>query len=208
MKAVADIRAMALALVVASALTLAPRAILAQTAETSETVTPTAPAQDSAAPAPRGVSPGGAFLRAVALPGWGHTSIGTHTRAAFYIGLEGMTAYSLLRTQSRIREVRARADLRTRALRRDLEAAGVTDPEEIAVALEEDEALEDLESLAASRGQQREDWAALGLFLLFLSGADAYVSAHLQNFPEPIELEMAPSPRGGVAVGLRIPLGN
>lgn len=163
---------------------------------------------DSAAAVPRGVSPGGAFLRAVLIPGWGHTSIGTHTRAAFYLGLEGITAYGLIRTQSRINEVRARADLRTRALRTELESQGITDLDEIDAALEADEALEDLESLAASRGQQREDWAALGIFLLFLSGADAYVSAHLQNFPAPIELEAAPGPRGGMDVGLSIPLGN
>lgn len=165
-------------------------------------------AADSAVAGPQGVSPGGAFLRAVLVPGWGHTSIGTHTRAAFYLGLEGITAYGLIRTQSRINEVRARADLRSQALRRDLDSRGITDPDEIDAALEADEALEDLESLAASRGQQREDWAALGIFLLFLSGADAYVSAHLQNFPAPIELEAGPGPGGGLEVGLSVPLGN
>ena len=154
------------------------------------------------------VTPSTAFLRAVLLPGWGHTSIGSHTRAGFYFTLEATTVYGLLRTRKRLNEVNARAEFRENALREDLAAQGITDFEEIESALDSDATLEDMRDLADSRRQQREDWAALGIFLLLLSGADAYVSAHLQNFPAPLEMQAAPAGDGRVEVGFRIKVGR
>ena len=154
------------------------------------------------------VTPGTAFLRAVLVPGWGHASIGTYTRAGFYFALEATTAYGLLRTRTRLDEVTARAEFRENALREDLAAQGIVDPEEIASALNADARLDDLRDLAESRRQQREDWAALGIFLLLLSGADAFVSAHLQNFPAPIQIQAAAASGGRVEVGVRIEVGG
>jgi len=155
-----------------------------------------------------GVSPGGAFLRAAAVPGWGHAAIGSSTRAGFYFVLQATTAYGLIRTRKRITEVRTRADFREAVLRQDLAAKGVTEPTAISGALDDDETLEDLRGLTESRLQQQEDWAAMGIFLLFLSGADAYVSAHLKNFPAPLEFEAAPVGDGRMEVGIRIPIGS
>ena len=56
------------------------------------------------------VTPSTAFLRAVLVPGWGHASIGSHTRAGFYFTLEATTTYGLLRTRTRLNEVRARVE--------------------------------------------------------------------------------------------------
>jgi len=154
------------------------------------------------------VTPGTAFLRAVLVPGWGHTSIGSHTRAGFYFALEATTAYGLLRTRKRLNEVAARAEFRENVLREDLAAQGIIDFDEIESALDADATLGELHDLEESRRQQREDWAALGIFLLLLSGADAYVSAHLQDFPAPIEIQAAPAGNGRVEVGFRIKVGR
>ena len=154
------------------------------------------------------VTPSKAFLRAVLVPGWGHASIGTHTRAGFYFALEATTAYGLLRTRTRLNEVTARADFRESVLREDLAAQGIVEFDEIESALEADARLDNLRDLEDSRRQQREDWAALGIFLLLLSGADAFVSAHLQDFPEPIQIEAMPVGNGRIEVGVRIEVGG
>lgn len=153
-----------------------------------------------------GVSPGGAFLRAALLPGWGHASIGSYTRGAFYFAAELTTAWGFLRTQARIGEARDRAALREAVLRSRLEDDG-EDAEAIEEALAKDETLQDLNDLASAREDEREDWAALGIFLVFLSGADAFVSAHLKDFPTPITLDAAPLPGGRMElrVGVKLP---
>lgn len=172
-------------------------------------------AQQQPAPAPAAaqepaldVSPRGAFLRALAVPGWGHAAIGSYTRGGFYFAAQSATVYTLLRTRMRVGEAQDRVRLRESIVRRQAEAAGVTDPLEIQTRFDEDPALQQLNGLLESRKDQQEDLVALGIFLLFLSGADAYVSAHLARFPEPLELEGGPAPDGGVEVGLRLSLPN
>ncbi len=168
---------------------------------------PAAPAADSAV-APRGATPGGAFLRSVLVPGWGHASIGSSTRAGFYFVLEATSAYGVIRTRKRIAEARMRADFRESVLREDLATQGVIDPVEVEQALDEDPELEDLRNLTEARLQQQEDWLAFGIFLLFLSGADAYVSAHLKDFPTPIDIGATPTGNGGMEIAVSIPLGG
>lgn len=154
-----------------------------------------------------GTSPGGAFLRAVLLPGWGHASIGAYRRGAFYFLAEGATAFVLVKSDRRLREAEARILFRENVLRTQLATQGVVLPEEIQAAFDEDETLQDLTDLQEARRQQREDWTALGIFLVFLSGADAYVSAHLQRFPAPIEVNAAPAGNGRMefSVGISLP---
>lgn len=151
------------------------------------------------------VSPGGAFLRAVALPGWGHASIGSYNRAAVYFAAETATAFALIRTRLRIDEAEERLALQEDVRRAELLDEGLS-ADSVAVLLEEDEALADLRGLVDARGQQQEDWAALGIFLVLLSGADAFVSAHLREFPEPIEVDAAYRGRGRVELTARVPL--
>ena len=167
----------------------------------------TSAAQDTTAAQAGGISPRGAFLRAVAIPGWGHASIGSYKRGAFYFAVEGATAWSLVKTSMLYHEVRDRANFREDFLRATLAEQGVTDPEEIQAFLDEDEALQDLRALEDSRRQQREDWTALGIFLLLLTGADAYVSAHLRDFPAPLEVNVQPVGNGRVelSVGVTLP---
>ena len=155
-----------------------------------------------------GVSPTGAFVRAVMLPGWGHASVGSYSRGAFYFAAEMTTGFGLLRTNHRLAEVRDRIAFREDALVAELAAEGVTDPEEITARLEADEVLEDMNELLVAREDQQEDWAALGIFLLFLAGADAFVSAHLGDFPTPITIDAAPLPGGRVEFAVSVKLPN
>ena len=144
------------------------------------------------------VTPGGAFLRAVLVPGWGHVSIGANARAGVYFAI----------TRRRISEAMSRANFREILLREHLNTQGVTDPDQIKGALESDATLADLKRLRESRGDQQEDLVAFGLFLLFLSGADAFVSAHLKDFPDPIAIEGGPTNDGRLEIGLRLRLPN
>ena len=159
-------------------------------------------------PTTASVSPGGAFLRAVLVPGWGHVSIGANARAGAYFAIESAVAYGIIRTRRRISEAASRANFREFLLREDLTTKGITDPNQIENALESDATLADLKSLGESRSDQQEDLVAFGLFLLFLSGADAFVSAHLKDFPDPIAIEGGPTNDGRLEIGLKLRLPN
>jgi hypothetical protein len=166
-----------------------------------------APRASSARP-PLAISPRGALVRAMIVPGWGHAAIGSYTRGGFYFAFETLTAYTFLRTRARLSDTRERAGFRESFLRAGLAAEGVTDPAAIESALAQDDVLQGFEALASSRENQQEDLVAFGIFLLFLSGADAFVSAHLARFPTPIELQALPGAAGGIEVGVRVPLGR
>ena len=153
-------------------------------------------------------TPGGAFLRAVLLPGWGHASIGSYTRGGFYFAAETTAGFLLARTVRRLEIAKDARDLKEDRLRERLLADG-SDPDSVAAQIDADPEVARSRRLVRSRRQQVEDWAALGLFMVFLSGADAFVSAHLRDFPEPIplSLEVEPIRSGAVGVGISLPLG-
>jgi hypothetical protein len=128
-----------------------------------------------------------------------------HVRGAFYFTFQSATAFMLYKTQTRLDRAEERNLLLEAAVTARLAAEGVVDPDEVEAALEEDPDVEDSRSLVDARENQREDWMALGIFLLFLGGADAYVSAHLADFPAAVEIEATPS--GGLQIGVSVPLG-
>lgn len=174
------------------------------TAPTTARQTPEPPSLDE----PLGVSPGGAFLRSLLVPGWGHVAIGSYSRGGFYFALEAATAYTFLRTRHRLSEARDRAAFREGVIRAELADGGVTAEEDIQAALDGDATLSSLRDLVESREGQNEDLVAWGIFLLFLSGADAYVSAHLARFPEPIDVQVTPIASNRAEVALRVSLPN
>lgn len=154
------------------------------------------------------ISPGGAFRRTLILPGWGHAAIGSYTRGGFYFGMQTATVFTLLRTRVRIGESQDRVRFRETVLRAQYASEGVTNTEEVQGLLDADEGLSELLQLLDSRKGQQEDLIAFGLFMLLISGADAYVSAHLARFPEPLDLGIKPSPLGGVDLRLKISIPN
>lgn len=157
---------------------------------------------------PIDISPGGAFWRALAFPGWGHAAIGSHARGGVYFAAQAATVYTLLRTRIRVGEAQDRVRFRETVLQERLAAEGVTEVDLVQERLDADAALGELRGLLDARKEQQEDLVAFGLFVLLLSGADAYVSAHLARFPEPLELEARPGSRGTFDVGLRVKIPN
>ncbi len=189
---------------VCAALALAGSALsepgLAQ--EAADSASAPQPAADSTVARP---SPAGAFLRGALVPGWGHTVSGAHARGAFYFAAESLASWMLFKTIRRLGTAREAMALWEKEVSAQLEAAGVSDPEELATALEEHEDVARARGLVAAREEQREDWLAVAIFTLLISGVDAFVSAHLQSFPQPL-VEVGPG-GNGLAVGLRIPAG-
>lgn len=162
-------------------------------------------APDSAAPP--GPNTRGAFIRGVVLPGWGHTVSGATGRGAFYFGAESLAAWMLFKTRRRLTAAREQAGLLETHLAAELAAQGMTDPEEVEQALEADDEIARARGLVSAREDQQEDWLAPVIFIMLVSGVDAFVSAHLQDFPEPLTIEGDPS-TGRVEVGIRMPLGR
>ena len=158
-------------------------------------------------PQPLDISPGGAVWRALVFPGWGHAAIDAHGRGGFYFAAQSATLYTLFRTRIRVREAQDRVRVREAVIAQRLADEGVTDPDEIDARFDEDPALSELRGLLDSRKEQQEDMVALGIFFLFISAADAYVSAHLARFPEPLDVAVRPGPTGPtVDVGLKVAL--
>jgi hypothetical protein len=159
-------------------------------------------------PPPLPVSPGGAFARALLLPGWGHAAIGSYVRGGVYFAAQGTTLYTYARTRGRLNETRKSVRFRETVLIRELAKEGVTDPDEIDARLAEDPLLSELNVLLDSRESQQEDLIAFSLFLVLISSADAYVTAHLSRFPDPLEVDAAPSPTGGIDLAVKVALPN
>ena len=57
-------------------------------------------------------------------------------------------------------------------------------------------------SLIDAKKQQVQDWIVLWVFNHVFSGAEAFVSAHLQDFPKDLKVRAFP---GGVGIGLPVP---
>lgn len=152
------------------------------------------------------VSPGGAFIRALLLPGWGHASIGSYKRGGFYFTTEATTAIMLSRILRRLAIAKDARDLKESRVREELLAAG-TSPDSLANLVDQADGVARARGLVFSRRQQLEDWVALAAFLVLLSGADAFVSAHLRDFPPPVAVEAAIGPGGSIELGFRLPVG-
>ncbi len=152
-------------------------------------------------------TPRGAFLRSLVLPGWGQAASGSYSRAVFYAISEVASGTMIYKSHAFLTSARASVVLHEADARRRAGLSGVVDPDSIAVFLDADAAVVGARALTESRTQQREDWIAFALFMLFLGGADAFVSAHLSDFPEPLTVNPVPTNSGppAVEVGIRLP---
>jgi hypothetical protein len=155
---------------------------------------PARPVAGQAAPGPAAadvmedgppVSPRGAFLRSLVLPGWGQAYAGAPGRGAIFFSMAAGSSY-MTYTARRLQ----RDAVREQTWLRDTGQIEPTAETEFALA----------------RARHFEDWAALSLFLLFLSGADAYVAAYLADFDE--RIGVLPDPDGGLQFRLSVPVGR
>ena len=130
-------------------------------------------------------SPRGAFFRSLVLPGWGQAYVGAPGRGAVYFSLATVSLWMSYVARQQLRDARLEQDWL-----RETGRLGADQETEFALA----------------RARAFEDWAAFGVFVVFLSGADAYVAAYLVDFDE--RIGVAPTGGGGVAVSARIPVGS
>jgi hypothetical protein len=114
----------------------------------------------------------------------------------------------LVTVSGRTDAAEAALQLREEEAEARIRASGVTQADSVALLVQQDPDVQNAESLIRAREQQFEDWLALGIFLVLLGGADAYVSAHLYDFPTPVDLRTRPLPDGGVEVGVSVPVGG
>ena len=166
---------------------------------------PAVPREDAflSAPAqPSGIGPGGAFWRSALIPGWGHASVGAYSRGAFYFTAGAGSGYMLLKSMSNRNAARRMTDGRAATVEAELRFRGAPE-DSIPLLVEEDERVQAAQGVAEARSQQVQDWAALGIFILLLSGADAFVSAHLMDFPVPLQIDV--QPQGRIEVGGKLP---
>ncbi len=150
-------------------------------------------------------SPGGAFLRSVLVPGWGQAASGSYGRAAFYILAQAGNTWMTYKTEAMLNGSRRRQEVFEATAAGEFLRAGVH-PDSVAAAVEGDPRVEDARELADARAEQKEDWVALLVFFTFLGGADAFVSAHLADFPVPLNVEPVVGIDGpAVEIGASIP---
>jgi hypothetical protein len=165
------------------------------------------------------MSPRGAFIRSMVIPGWGQSAFGAYTRGGIYFAGWTGNWFMNFKNHVRLNEARNRLDLRTAQVRDSLifsppEAGAPPNPDSMRAVLDttnlllatirQDPIGSDLQGLVSSREQQREDWIAWSLFWILASGIDAYVTAHLADFPATIELE--PNLDRSVSVRVDVPL--
>ena len=189
-------RAWRLAAVLACALALCalPRAAAAQDPQPRDTVradtlrAPIAVIADTVVgeqpDSLQGISPRGAFLRSLVLPGWGQSELGATGRGGVYFALEAGSLWMFFKSARKLDEAREGE--------RIARETGVLGPDQI-------------DPLVRDRQNQREDWLTLSIFWLFFSGADAFVAAHLQDFD--VHVNAIPRPGGALQLQATVPLG-
>lgn len=133
---------------------------------------------------PPRISPRGAFLRSLVLPGWGQSELGATGRGGVYFTLEAGSLWMWFKTNQKLREARVEQQL--------LRETGQIAPDRRT-------------ALVRGRENQREDWITLSIFWLFFSGADAFVAAHLQDFD--VHVNAIPQPGGAMQIQATVPVG-
>ncbi len=199
-----------------AALTLGILALPARAQAPGDTVLSPA---DTLTPGLGGPSPMGALVRSFVLPGWGQFDVGSNGRGFAYMAVHGVNTFMVVKTFRRLGDARERRDLALDAARDSIETLALTDtlladvleenPDTLEVLAAADPEARRLTALSESRRQQREDWMVWAGFWIVASGIDAFVAAHLADFPAEIDVE--PTRRSGEArmeVGVRVPLGR
>ena len=131
-------------------------------------------------------SPRGAMIRSFIMPGWGQVSYDRYLRGGVYFPGHVGNVYMVYKTVTRLDEARDREDDRVSEVRDSLEALPEVPVDSIDIRIDADPRVRHARSLVRSREEQREDWIALGLFWVLISGVDAYVTAQLADFPASI----------------------
>ena len=130
-------------------------------------------------------SPTGAMLRSFVLPGWGQASYERYIRGGVYFMGHTGNVFMLFKTLTSLDAAREREERIVAATEARLLESG-TPPDSLDAVVDADTSVVSIRRLVSAREEQREDWIALGLFWLLISGVDAYVNAQLADFPASI----------------------
>lgn len=175
-----------------------------------DTLTPVVEPIPREAPAPRA-----AFIRALLVPGWGHYGMGEYRRGTVYVALQGSSWAMLFKTMHKLGQARddegainaLAVDSLAGAMAADTAlAARLSDPAQYEAALLTYPGLQDARSLVESRERHRQDWIVYTLFFTFAGAVDAYVTAHLADFP--VEITATRSRDGGSGLRFSVPVGG
>ncbi len=126
------------------------------------------------------LTPGGAFLRSVIVPGWAQHVLGRRRAGALFVATEFVSAAMMIDARQRL--ALARRWGRDTMIVGWEPPAGPGEPPR-PVIMEGP-----LAGRVAPRRQQVEDWTAILLFNHILAGADAFVAAHLWELPVQLEV--------------------
>jgi hypothetical protein len=163
----------------------------------------------------RRITPGKAFYRSLLIPGWGQASVGAYVRGGTFFALQSASAYMLLKTMSRLADAQDMEPRRVAVatdslleLSRETPADSIrlSDPVRFQAAVDSAPGVRQVRNLIETRKQQRQDWITYTLVFTLASGVDAFVAAHLANFPGSIDA--TPRVGGGANLEVRLPLGR
>ena len=142
----------------------------------------------------------GAMLRSFVLPGWGQASYDRWVRAGVYFTGHVGNGYMIYKTLTSLGEAQDREDEWVDFVTDSIETAGEVPSDSIDFYVDADPRVRHARNLVSSREDQREDWIALGVFWVLISGIDAYVTAQLADFPASIGAIIDDQRRIGVMV--------
>ena len=163
-------------------------------------------AQDTTAVADsvRRIAPGKALMRSLLLPGWGQFSVGAPKRGAFFVLTQGTSYYMLARTHSRLSDARDKHEAAREFARDSILALPDVDTTNLELKIDSVDAVIARNSLVNSRERQMQDWITYTIFFTLASGVDAFVAAHLADFP--VQIETQPQVNGAMDVKFTVPL--
>jgi hypothetical protein len=150
----------------------------------------------------RRFAPSKALLRSFLVPGWGQFSVGAYKRGAFFLAAQGSSYYMLVRTRSRLNQAEDKLETRITTVRDSLITAN--DTANLELRLDTLSSIRSARSLADSRKRHMQDWITYTIFFTLASGVDAFVAAHLADFPAQVGAE--PQRDGSVELKLSVPL--
>lgn len=146
-----------------------------------------APVRQAALEPWRPISPGGAFLQSLLLPGRGQITLGKKNAFRFYIAVEALGIGMTVKSLKDLREAKRGADDSTAVEFEVDPVTGDSVPTKWIPSRFTPERID-------ARRTHVEDWVALIIFNHLLSAADAYVTANLWDFPASVSVKARPVP--------------
>ncbi|MGK2934756.1 MAG: hypothetical protein ACSLFE_05870 [Gemmatimonadaceae bacterium] len=146
---------------------------------------PAVPVVVQSAEPSRPISPGGAFLQSLLIPGRGQITMGKKNASRFYIAVELLGIGMTIKSYGDLREAK-RHEGDSTAVEWDVDpVTGDSTPTRF-------EPSRFTPELTNARRTHVEDWIALLIFNHLLSAADAYVAANLWDFPAKVTVRARP----------------